>query len=172
MTSPTSHTNDTSKTYTSLKQTALSFITAQSYHPHLPTKMDFPTLSSLLASSYTHSFGPAHAVSQAPKLQETFSADGFIQHLQGMVGSFSSWEVQVVGVVVDEVGRSVVVRVRYGIFVGGEETVNEVVWWLDMEEEEGGGWKVGRSLEMLDAVAAGRIRELMVKGQGKDSAAE
>jgi hypothetical protein len=48
----------------------------------------------------------------------------------------------------------------------GEGVRNEGVWWLGMEFEEGmgegmGGWRVGRSREVVDGVAAGRIGELV-----------
>lgn len=77
---------------------------------------------------------------------------------------------------VDEVEEEVVVRVGYVMWVKGvgegEGVRNEGVWWLGMEFEEGMGWRVGRSREVVDGVAAGRIKELVLgvlgEGQGEE----
>ncbi|KAF2623762.1 hypothetical protein BU25DRAFT_461842 [Macroventuria anomochaeta] len=176
----------TATKYTSLRTTALSFINAQSHNPSLPSKMDFESLRQLTTPSYTHSFGPAYSVSRAPKLQGSFTIESFIEHLGGMIPNLESWDVEVKGCVVDEVGESVVVRAGYGIQVkGAEEKIeNDVVWWLELEEgakggeagegEGGGGWKVRKSTEMVDAGAAGRIMEEVMRQTGggrKDPAA-
>ncbi|KAF9694052.1 hypothetical protein EKO04_007874 [Ascochyta lentis] len=154
--------------HTALHETALSFVATQHYNASLDGKLDFPSLRALVTPSYTHTFGPAYAVSVAPKLQGVFSVDELIAHLSGMVGHLDGWEVEVNGCVVDEVGESVVVRASYEMRVKGAEevVVNEVVWWLELEEQVGGGWKIKRSREMVDAVAAGRIRELMAESRG------
>lgn len=164
-----------SNSYAMLKETALSFVNSQAYNAQLETRMDFPFLRSLTTPSFSHTFGPSHSVSCSPKLQGSFTIDTFITHLEGMIPNLDRWDIEVKGIVVDEVGASVVVRASYWMQVkGGTERVeNDVVWWLEMEEEsregavgekrEGGvgGWKVRKSTEMVDMGAAGRIRELM-----------
>jgi hypothetical protein len=158
-----------SSRYDTLKTAALGFIHAQTCNAALPTRMDFDALRALTAPGYSHEFGPAYAVSQAPKLQGRFSVDAFIQHLEGMIPNLEGWEVEVTGTVVDEVGGSVVVRAGYWMQVKGadeeEKVQNDVVWWLEMEDGAE-GCRVRKSTEMVDAGAAGRIRELMMRGKG------
>ena len=161
-----------SNRYTMLKEVALSFVDSQAFNPHLETRMDFPLLRSLTTPAFSHTFGPSHSVSCSPKLQGSFAIDAFIAHLGGMIPSLERWDIDVKGIVVDEIGTSVVVRASYWMHVKGEteRVENEVVWWLEMEEEVpegggGGGWNIRRSTEMVDMGAAGRIRELIMKGK-------
>ncbi|KAJ4989953.1 hypothetical protein SVAN01_04600 [Stagonosporopsis vannaccii] len=173
----------TSPAHSSLRETALAFINAQSHNPSLPSSIDYDALRRLVTSQYTHTFGPAYAISQTPKLQGAFTIDSFIEHLGGMTPRLRTWEIEVKGCVVDEVGEAVVVRAGYGMWVKGvaERVENEVVWWLELEKDVGGdkgegegvGWRIKRSEEVVDPVAARRVRELMMGGgEGrKDSAA-
>ena len=176
--------------YTALKETALAFMNAQKHNPNLESKMDFDALRALTTPLFSHTFGPTFSVSQAPRLQGSFTIDMFIKHLGGTIPHLEGWDIAVRGVVVDEVGESVVVRSMYTMRVEGEEVENDVVWWLELEErpsgsevgegnEVNGGWKVRKSTEIVDSGAAGRIKELMMRGKGesdgkigrKDSAA-
>jgi len=154
----------------SLRTSALSFIAAQSHNPSLPSLIDYASLRRLVTPQYTHTFGPAYFVSQNAKLQGAFTIDAFIEHLSGMTARLRRWEIEIKRVVVEEEDNgdavgSVVVKVGYGMFVEGceERVENEVVWWLDLEREREGEreWRVSKSLEIVDAVAAGRVRELM-----------
>lgn len=67
--------------------------------------------------------------------------------------------------IVDEVGRRAVVRASYCMMAKGadEVVVNDLVWFLDMDEE---GGRVVRSIEFIDGAAAGALREKMKKGGG------
>ena len=157
--------------YTALRTAALAFVTAQSHNPSLEERMDTAALKNSVTPTFSHTFGPSHFVSLTPKLQGAFGIDAFIAHLRGMVPALERWEVEVEGVCVDEVEESVVVRVGYVMWVKGagegEGVRNEGVWWLGMEFEEGMGWRVGRSREVVDGVAAGRIGELVRGGLGE-----
>lgn len=149
--------------YTALHTTALTFLHAQRHDPSLPTPMDFSTLRRLVTPTYTHAFGPTFFTSQTPKLQGDFSIEAWIEHLGGMIPKLDTWDVDVKGVVVDEMREEVVVRVVYGMQVKGVRVESEVTWWLEMEERKGDeGWMLRRSREVVDATAAGKIRELMV----------
>lgn len=162
--------------YTALKTAALAFITAQSHNPSLKERMDTAALKNSVTPTFSHTFGPSHFVSLTPALQNTFTIDDFINHTQRMTPALEKWEVGVEGVSVDEVEEEVVVRVGYVMWVKGagegEGVRNEGVWWLGMEFEEGMGWRVGRSREVVDGVAAGRIKELVLgvlgEGQGEE----
>lgn len=156
--------------YTALKTAALAFITAQSHNPSLKERMDTAALKNSVTPTFSHTFGPSHFVSLTPALQNTFTIDDFINHTQRMTPALEKWEVGVEGVSVDEVEEEVVVRVGYVMWVKGvgegEGVRNEGVWWLGMEET-GEGWRVGRSREVVDGVAAGRIGELVRGGLGE-----
>jgi hypothetical protein len=175
-----------SNKYTALKETALAFIDAQRRNPALSTGMDVDALRNLVTKSFSHSFGPTYSVSHAPRLQGPFTVEKFIEHVSAMIPQLESWDIDPTGIVVDEVGSSVVVRASYMMHVGGERIENDIVWWLELEEglkgsetgegnEVGGGWKVRKSTEIVDMGAAARIKELMMRGKGqaerKDSAA-
>lgn len=84
-----------------------------------------------------------------------------------------SWDTTVTDVCVDEARRSVVVRARYGMRVKGAEVEvqNDIVWWLWMAEDEG-VVKVERSVEFVDGVASGRLKEVMgeMKAKAKEEA--
>lgn len=172
-----------STTYTSLRLTALAFISAQQHTPHLASKLDLAALAALTTPSYVHTFGPRFAVAHAPKLQGAFDFARFRSHLEGMLPALERWEIGVEDVAVDEAGRSVVVRARYDMWVkgAGEGVENEVVWWLELEEgrdssetgeARGAGWRVRRSRESVDFAASARIRELMAGGKGAAAGAE
>ncbi|KAF1361137.1 hypothetical protein EJ07DRAFT_55983, partial [Lizonia empirigonia] len=152
--------------YTSLQSTALSFIAAQSAHAHLASRIDYARLRRLAAPSFTHTFGPRFAVARTPLLQGALSIDAFVAHLGAMEPRLEGWDMEVGKCVVDEQSESVVVRVAYGMRVRGETVLHDVVWWLELEEGEGEGegeaWLVKRSMEIVDAAAAGRIREVMM----------
>lgn len=162
--------------YTALKETALAFIDVQRRNPALSTGMDVDGLRNLVTKSFSHSFGPTYSVSHAPRLQGPFTIDKFIEHVSAMIPQLESWDIDTTGIVVDEVGSSVVIRASYMMHVGGEKVENDIVWWLELEEgnEVDGGWKVRKSTEIVDLGAAARIKELMMRGKGqaerKDSA--
>lgn len=81
-----------------------------------------------------------------------------------MVPRMESWDLRVSDVLVDEAQMRGVVRVSYFMRVKGvgEEDVveNDILWILGFEKE-GEEVKVCRSVEFVDGVAAGRLRELM-----------
>lgn len=103
--------------------------------------------------------------------------DEFIAHLGRMVGRLESWEEEVRDVVVDEGRGRVVVRVGYWMRVmgdigEGEGVENDLVWVLEMEGDVDGNvdgkreaFRVSKSVEFVDGVAAGRLRELMMGGK-------
>ncbi|KAF2999860.1 hypothetical protein E8E13_007831 [Curvularia kusanoi] len=167
--------------YTDLENAALAFVNAQTHIPDLETGMDFAALKRFVAPSFSHSFGPDYAVSQAPKLQGTFTIDSFIKHLGSMLPALETWAIQFRNVVVDEVGESVAIRASYRMLVKGADKAveNDVVWWLEMEErlsgtdsgewDDCGGWRVRRSTEIVDVAAAGKIKELITARNEKKS---
>lgn len=69
--------------------------------------------------------------------------------------------------VVDEVRGVVVLRVGFwmegkGVGEGGV-VENDLVWVLEMSEGDSGeGWKVNRSVEFVDGMAVGRLKEVVM----------
>jgi hypothetical protein len=155
-----------SPTYKALHATALAFLPSQSDNPSLPTRIDFPRLTALCTPTFTHSFGHAYFASLSPPhLHGALSLSAFTTHLASMLTRLETWEAKVSDVLVDETKREVMLRVSFYMRAKGVEEVveNELVWVLGMEEHEG-EWKVCRSVEFVDGVAAGRLRELMMGG--------
>jgi ketosteroid isomerase-like protein len=123
--------------------------------------MDFARLERLCAADFAHTWGHNYAVSQSARLQGTLSFARFAAHLQSMLPHLESWDNEVTDVTVDEARRRVVLRVSFWMKVQGEESVeNDLVWAVEVDEVG----KVRRSEEFVDAVAAGRLKELMMKG--------
>lgn len=107
-------------------------------------------------------------MARAPPLQGALGIDAFVAHLEAMEPRLEGWDVEVGSCVVDEQRDSVVLRVAYAMRVRGETVLHDVVWWLELEEGEAeGAWLVKRSMEIVDAAAAGRIREVMMGGEGE-----
>jgi ketosteroid isomerase-like protein len=148
-----------SPTYTSLHTTALAFISAHALDPTHPSRMNFPLLQSLCAPDFQHSWGHNYSVSLSPRLQGTFSFEAFKTHLEMMMPALESWDAIVTDVMVDEVQRKVVLRVRFEMKVRGEKAVeNDIVWMLEIDGEG----KVCRSMEFVDADAAGKLKEMIM----------
>ncbi|KAF2242376.1 hypothetical protein BU26DRAFT_524507 [Trematosphaeria pertusa] len=158
---------------TSLHATALEFLHSCDCDPSQPTRLNHARIHAIRAPGYTHTFGPSYFVSVTPPLQGTLSTDGFIAHMERMLPMLESWDTTVTDVCVDEARRSVVVRARYGMRVKGAEVEvqNDIVWWLWMAEDEG-VVKVERSVEFVDGVASGRLKEVMgeMKAKAKEEA--
>ncbi|KAF1960617.1 hypothetical protein CC80DRAFT_589999 [Byssothecium circinans] len=155
----TQDTPTSSALYKTLHATALAFLNSlASPSSASPSSSPLPTL---LTPSYTHSFAPTYFISQTPHLQGPFNLAAFLTHLATMTARLESWKHEVRDICVDEVKRMVVVRASYFMKVRGEEAEvveNDLVWWLWMDGE---GGRVSRSVEVLDAVASGRLSDLM-----------
>lgn len=155
-----------SQLYTTLHATALAFIAAQTQDTNYSSRMNFDHIRALVTPDFTHSFGHNYATSLSPPLQGMFTFDEFVSHLASMLPKLESWETTVTDVLVDEVKRTVVLRVSFMMAPKGgkgEVVENDLVWVLRMDEQ---GEKVRESTEFVDGVAAGRIRELITKGNG------
>ena len=160
-----------SKLYVQLHDTALAFVDAQAQDAEHPLRMNFDRIQALLAPDFQHTWGHNHAVSLNPRLQGTHSFLLFTKHLEAMLPNLESWDTTVTDVVVDEVRRKVMLRLSMRMRVKGKgkvearEVENDLLWALEMDKEG----KIRRSTEFIDAVAAGRIKEIMGE-QGSKSA--
>jgi hypothetical protein len=160
-----------SSLYTTLHTTALAFIDAQTQDPSCALRMDFDRIRGVVTPDFTHSWGHNYAVSLSPHIQGTSTFDQFISYLGTMLPRLESWETNVTDVLVDEMKRTVVLRISFmmepkrggeGKGDKGEVVENDLVWILEMDEQ---GKKVRGSREFVDGVAAGRIRELLMGGK-------
>jgi hypothetical protein len=152
--------------YSTLHDTAIHFVQSSALDSSKTTRIDEPRIRAVRSSSnFSHSWGHSYAASLSPVLSETLDVEGFINHLKVMTPKLESWDADVTDVMVDEARMKVVVRASYWMQpkgVGKEARVeNDIVWFLDLVEEEG-GVKVKKSVEFVDGVAAGRLRELMM----------
>jgi hypothetical protein len=150
--------------YTTLHSTALAFIDAQAQDSSQPSRMNFGRIEEVCTSDYQHLWGHNYAVSQNPRLQGMHSFSDFTKHLSAMLPNLKSWETTVTDVTIDEMKKTVVLRVSLLMVPkGAEEGVeNDMLWRLEMDED---GKKVRKSTEFIDGIAAGRLKEIMMSGK-------
>jgi hypothetical protein len=83
-----------------------------------------------------------------------------------MLPKLDSWKGNVTDLVVDETNLKVMFRISMRMQVkgaGADEAVeNDMLWALDMEKE-GNDVRIKKSVEFLDFVAAGKLREIMMR---------
>ncbi|QDS67849.1 hypothetical protein FKW77_007559 [Venturia effusa] len=155
-------------TYATLKTAATNFILAHNPSPTLTPQTTL--LHSLVSPSFTITFGHKYFVSQSPHLQTPLSIDGFIAHQERVTPLLAKWSVGVKDCFVDvERGVAVVVSEflmtpRVALGKGGKEetVVNEIVWFVEVGEDG----LVGKVVEWVDGVAAGRMREIFKREGG------
>lgn len=157
-----------SATYEALHKTALDFISAQAQNSLFPSRMDFDRIRALCSTDFQHSWGHNYATYRAPPIQGSHSVDAFIAHLQKMLPSLESWETDITDIIVDEVQLKVMLRLSFWMRAKGvskEDIVeNDLLWLLEMSKDgvnDNRSMKVRRSVEFIDAVAAGKLKELM-----------
>ena len=152
--------------YKALHATAVGFVTATAHDASVSTQTH-SDLRTYVSPSFQHSFGHNYAVSVAPPLQGTRDFDGFTAHMASMTPRLQSAKNTVTEATVDEVQMQVVLRVKFLMLAKGakEEDVveNDVLWVIGMEGSAEGGVKIVRSVEFVDGMAAGRLRELMMR---------
>ncbi|KAH7382706.1 hypothetical protein DE146DRAFT_681695 [Phaeosphaeria sp. MPI-PUGE-AT-0046c] len=150
-----------SPTYCQLHTTALAFIDAQAQTAEHPSRMNFEKIEALCTTEFQQSWGHNYAISLSPRLQGTHSFSEFRKHLAMMLPSLESWETTVTEVIVDEAKRKVVLRISFWMRVkGAEEMVeNDLLWVLEMDDT---GEKVKKSVEFVDGIAAGKIKEIIL----------
>lgn len=150
-----------SKSYLQLRTTALAFIDALAEVPDHPSRMDFERMKTLCTTDFQHSWGHTYATSLNARLQGEHSISSFVAHLAAMLPNFESWEVRVTDVTIDEVKKQAVVRASFYMLVKEAEASveNDLLWVLDMDDA---GEKVRTSVEFIDSVATGKIKELMM----------
>ncbi|KAH7064018.1 hypothetical protein BKA63DRAFT_572456 [Paraphoma chrysanthemicola] len=152
-----------SERYVLLYNVALAFIAAQAQDPTHPMRMNFERLAALLAPDYRHAWGHNYATSLHPHLQGTHPFQFFTKHLEFMLPNLESWNPTITDVLVDEVKRTVMLRVSMRMRIKGSgnveerEVENDMLWKLEMDGEG----KIANSTEFVDGVAAGRIMAIM-----------
>ncbi|ORY11330.1 hypothetical protein BCR34DRAFT_601434 [Clohesyomyces aquaticus] len=162
--------------YKTLHTTALTFVTSLSLHPTSPTRISTPLIRAIRTPTFRHVFGHNFFVSLSP-FSASLDTDGFIAHVSHIVPALQSWEIEVTGLVVDEVKREVVCRCSYWMGVkggeGGKATTveNDLVWWLSMCGD-GDEMKVDRAVEFVDSEAGKRIMELVMQAKGMGEGGE
>ena len=127
--------------------------------------VDAPAILSNLAPNYTHDFGHSYFVSTAPHLQTPKSGQDFVTHMSGMANKLQTWSIAITDTCVDVGRRSAVVRADFHMTPkGGEMVVNDIVFWMGMDES---GEKVVRLTEFVDPVASRELGARMKAGMGK-----
>lgn len=107
------------------------------------------------------SFGHKFFISSSPYLSSTKGREQFVTELAQMAAGFKTWTLDITDTCIDVRKRTVVARVELGMLPArGDEVLNDVVFWLEMDES---GEKVVRSVEFLDAAAT---KELLARREG------
>jgi hypothetical protein len=150
--------------YVQLHMTALAFIDAQAQTTDAESRMSFDQLESLCAPNYQHSWGHNFATSLSPRVQGTHSFTQFKAHLEVMMPNLKSWDTTVTDITVDELRKKVVLRASFFMVAKGAQlqVENDLLWMLEMDEE---GKRIQKSVEFIDGIAAGKLKEMIEKNR-------
>jgi hypothetical protein len=149
--------------YVRLHNTALAFIDAHTQDVRQSSRVDFDRIEATVAPDFQHKWGHNYAVSMNLRIQGTHSFTSFTKHLEAMLPNLESWETTIADVIVDEMKNTVMLRVSFWMVVkGAKDTIeHDLLWVLEMAEQ---GEKVKSSTEFIDAIAAARLKEIMMSG--------
>ena len=115
-----------------------------------------------LAPDFYMDFGHQFFVSTLPPLQGRKDGPGFVSHMSGMAKSLQTWSINITNQAVDVEKRTVVFRTDFHMVPkGGEEVLNEIIFWLEMD---GSGKKVVHYTEFVDPVASAELAKRMKAG--------
>lgn len=115
-----------------------------------------------LAPGFYMDFGHKFFVSTLPQLQGKKDGPGFVDHLSSMATSLQTWSIDIINTAVDVERRTVVFRTEFHMVPkGGEEVLNEILFWITMDES---GDKVVHYTEFVDPVASMELAKRMKAG--------
>ena len=124
---------------------------------------DGKLILSHLAPSFSIDWGHSFWVLTAPHLQGKKTGDEFVSHLLGMAQFLQTWDIVVKDMSVDTKKKSVIVRSDFHMVPkGGEEVLNEIIFWIVMDES---GEKVVKCTEFVDTFASEELAKRMQKPQ-------
>ena len=117
------------------------------------------SILSLLAPSVLIDFGHKYFISTTPALQGEKSGDGFVSHLTGMAAKLQTYSIDITDISVDVEKRRVVLRADFHMVPkGGEEVLNDIIFWMTMDES---GEKIVKYTEFVDPVASAELAKRM-----------
>ena len=127
--------------------------------------VDSDAILANLSPSYIHDFGHSYFVSTKPPLQGEKDGQGFVAHMSSMAPMLQTWDIKVTNTYIDAEKRSAVVRADFYMTPkGGETVVNDILFWMCMDES---GEKLTRVTEFVDPVASGELGARMKAGMGR-----
>lgn len=128
-------------------------------------EVDGEAILSNLAPEYKHDFGHSYFVSTKPPLQGAKDGNGFVTHMSGMAPMLQTWDIKVTNTCVDAERRSAVVRADFFMTPkGGEMIVNDIIFWMNMDES---GKKLVKLTEFVDPAASAELGARMRAGMPK-----
>ena len=114
---------------------------------------------SILAPEFRIQWGHNFFVTTVPPLQGLKTGEEFVQHLQGMAKSLQTWSINITQTCVDVQNKTVVLRADFHMVPkGGEEVLNDILFWIVMNEA---GDKVVKVTEFIDPVASAELAKRM-----------
>lgn len=123
---------------------------------------DPEAILSYMDPSFRIDFGHKFFVSTAPPMQGEKTGDGFVSHISGMVSRLKTYSLDVTNVSVDVEKRTAVLRVDFHMVPkGGEEVLNDIIFWMVMDDS---GEKVVKVTEFVDPVASAELAKRMAMG--------
>ena len=140
-----------------------------SMQPQTPGSNDVNTdaINLHLATSWRADWGHNYFVSTKPPLQGEKTAEVFNSHLAGMARMLRTWTIDITDISVDVQKKTAVVRAELHMCPkNAEEVVNDIIFWLTMDES---GERVIKTTEFVDAVASEELAVRMGGGPAKSS---
>ena len=112
---------------------------------------DPDAILSNFAPTFYMDMGHKFFVSTFPELQGKKDGPGFVFHMSAMARGLQTWSIDITDTTVDVEKRTVVLRTEFRMAPkGGEEVLNEILFWIVMDES---GEKVEHYTEFIDPVA-------------------
>ena len=148
--------------YDKLETTARAHITSCLPQTLGSNDANAEAILSHLAPDFRMDWGHSFFVSTKPGLQGEVTGEGFVSHLTGMAPLLETWSIEIMNVSVDVEKRNVVVRADYHMVPkGGEEVLNDIIFWMVTDE---GGTKLRKCTEFVDPVASAELAKRMKGG--------
>ena len=151
-----------SNLYNKLEQTAKAHLQACLPKTKGSNDVDTEAILSHLSSDFRQDWGHSFFVSTKPALQGEVTGQGFITHMAGMAPALQTWDIIITSICVDVEKKCATVRVVFHMKPkGGEEVLNDIVFWMFMNES---GEKLVRCTEFIDPVASAELGRRMKAG--------
>lgn len=124
--------------------------------------VDAEAILSNLAPEYIHDFGHSYFVSTRPPLQGEKDGNGFVGHMSSMAPMLETWSIDTTQTCIDAERYRAVVRADFHMKPkGGDEVLNDIIFWMKFDET---GQKLLGVTEFVDPIASAELGARMRAG--------